>query len=210
APTLVAIAISKNTTDATAVAALLPSSTAYSSFSNALNALLRWKAKMSATLNSWKAFKADPKKAKDPFSRESGYENCGFAFSSTKDTVVTLTRVDLMPGATNTSPQTVLTVKIECTSPFSLSAGVVFSTIPDNQFTISQVQTTSSGTPTTSNIITENSTSSFHPLPLALASMRLWEPNEKISAAFSFGVAANIRDQTSGGSTAEYLIGPSF
>ena len=60
------------------------------------------------------------------------------------------------------------------------------------------------------NSITLVSTSKFHPLPLALASMRLWEPNELFSLSASFGIAANMRDQTSGGSTAEYLLGPTF
>jgi hypothetical protein len=211
APTLVSTAINQNTADVAAVTALLPSSPAYTSFLNARAALLQWKAKMTTTLENWKNSKANPRTAADPFSKESDYENCGFAFSGTKDDVVTLTRVDLAPGATNASPPpVVLTVKIECTSPFNLSAGVAFSTIPDHEYTISQVQTTSGGTTTTSDIITQNSMSSFHPLPLALASMRFWEPDEKFSMAFSFGVAANIRDQTSGGSTAEYLIGPSF
>ena len=210
APGLVTAAITQSAIDVASAAAMSPSSSAYTSFVNGKNALAQWKAKMAATLEDWKGSKANPKTAKDPFSKESDFENCGFAFSSTKDTVVTLTRVDLTPGASNTAPQTMLTVKIECTTPFSLSAGVVFSTIPDHEFTISPIQTMSGGTTTTNNTITENSSSNFHPLPLALASMRFWEPNEKVSLAFSFGVAANIRDQTSGGSTAEYLLGPTI
>jgi hypothetical protein len=40
--------------------------------------------------------------------------------------------------------------------------------------------------------------------------MRISEPNEHVAFYVSFGVAANIRGQASGGSTAEYLLGPSI
>jgi hypothetical protein len=85
----------------------------------------------------------------------------------------------------------------------------VFSTIPDSEFGISATPATA-GTATPTNVVTQTYGSNFHPLPLALANVRFYEPNEHVAFYWSFGVAANIRDQTSGGSAAEYLLGPSI
>jgi hypothetical protein len=38
---------------------------------------------------------------------------------------------------------------------------------------------------------------------------RLWELNDKISFHASFGISGNFSSQSSGGSAAEFLIGPS-
>ncbi|MGD0905211.1 MAG: hypothetical protein ABR924_20145 [Terracidiphilus sp.] len=200
-------AIAQNATAVTAAAALAPGSTTYANFMSAQQALVGWQQKMTSTKAKWDAYVGGTSWV-NPFAM-SRPADCGFAFSSTKDTVVTLTRVDLTPGLVNPTAQPVLSVTVECTSSFTLSAGVAFSTIPDPEYTLTVTTPATAMTPAV-NSITLVSTSKFHPLPLALASMRLWEPNELFSLSASFGIAANMRDQTSGGSTAEYLLGPTF
>ena len=210
-PGLLTAAVAQNTTAAAGVAALLPPSATYTQFAATQDGLRGWRDKMSTTLAAYAAWKSDtatPRTHADPFAIERA-ATCDFAFSRTKQTVLTLSRIDMMPGAASTSPETVLTVTVECTSPFSLSAGVAFSTIPDDEFTIVANPAAAAGS-ATPNMISENATSKFHPLPLALANMRLLEFNEKVALYGSFGVAANIRGQSAGGSTAEYLIGPSI
>jgi hypothetical protein len=52
--------------------------------------------------------------------------------------------------------------------------------------------------------------SNFHPLPIAMVSARLCEPNEKISIHASFGLSGNFNSDSNGGSSAEFLFGPSI
>jgi hypothetical protein len=56
--------------------------------------------------------------------------------------------------------------------------------------------------------VTDNST--FHPLPLAMIHARLCEFNETIALHGSFGMAGNFQSQGAGGSSAEFLLGPSL
>lgn len=192
------LATSQNAAATTASAALAPDSTNSKAFVAAQDALRGWETQMQFLINnSGSAFQL----------RAEGNES--FAFGSTKKTVLTLTQTEMTPGVTNPSSQTVLTVTVECTSRFSLSAGVVFSTIPNRQFSIASVPV-SPGSTTTASTITQTYGSNFHPLPLALINARLWEPRESVALYGSFGIAANLRDQSSGGSTAEYLLGPSI
>ena len=200
-------AIAQCVTASTSAAALSPSSSTYSNFAAAQAALVHWRDKMASILDAWNKSQANPPGGPDPFAM-SRSADCGFAFSRTKDTVVTLTRIDLTPGLSNPTAQTVLTVTVECTSPFSLSAGVAFSTIPDNEFAVAPTPGTV-GTSNPTNTIYQTSASRFHPLPLAMVNARFAEPNEHVAFYGSFGIAANIRDQSAGGSTAEYLMGPS-
>jgi hypothetical protein len=205
------LAIAQNATTVTGVNTLAPTSSTYSAFVADHESLSRWQAKMTSKLAAWKLHQDKPldPSAPDPFARTSSPATCAFAFSRTKDTVVTLTRVDLTPATVPPAPQTVLTVTVECTSPFSISAGVAFSTIPDSVFAIAATPVTP-GSTTTQNTITQTTGSNFHPLPLALINIRLHEWNDTFALYGSFGVAANIRQPTSGGSAAEYLFGPSI
>jgi hypothetical protein len=205
-----ALASTQSTSAVTAAAALVPESPTFVAFASDQEILLRWNAKMQSKLTAWNAHSADPTKP-DPFAKSADPATCEFAFSTTKDTVVTLTRLDLTPGVQSPTPQTMLTVTVECTSPFSIAAGVVFSTIPDRSFSIAATPVTPPTTPpTTQNTFTQTEGSNFHPLPLAMIHVRLVEWNEHLAFYGSFGVAANIRSPTSGGSAAEYLVGPSI
>jgi len=51
---------------------------------------------------------------------------------------------------------------------------------------------------------------SIHPLPMAIVHARLWEPNNVVAFHTSFGVGVNVRSQASGGSSPEFLLGPSI
>jgi hypothetical protein len=182
----------------------------YLDFVAARNQLLYWKDRMETLSRRRGAFESSsgPSPSPDPFSFQME-GTCEFSFSRTKTTSITLTRVDQMPGTTAANPETVLSVTVECTSPFSISAGVAFSTIPEREFAIQPVATTP-GSSTTVNTFVSTANSSFHPLVLGMVHVRLFEPSERISFHGSFGVAANIRSQNAGGSDAEFLIGPSI
>ena len=201
-------AVAQNAAAVTSAAALTLTSSTYTAFANAQTALGTWQNRMAATMTQWAAFTANPPTASNPFSM-SRDGDCEFAFSTTKNDAITLTRVDLTPGLTNQTALPVLSVTAQCTSPISLSAGVVFSTIPDSEFGIAATPATA-GTAAPTDVVTQTYGSNFHPLPLALANVRFYEPNDHVAFYWSFGVAANIRDQTSGGSAAEYLLGPSI
>jgi hypothetical protein len=184
----------------------------YTSLVQARDQLNSWKARMSNVLAQWTAWSglSDAEKAvtPDPFSM-STLSTCEFAFSRTKTTAITLSRTDRTPGSTTTSPETVLSVNVECTSPFTVSAGVAFSTIGQKEYAIQPVASPPGSTTTTSEFVT-TSTSSFHPLVIGMIHARLWELNDKVSFHASFGMAGNFNSQSAGGSAAEFLIGPSF
>jgi hypothetical protein len=180
-------------------------SSKYIAFKTAQDLLIKWQRRMETLQDQWHAYSNDPAKQSNPFSMSIAAD-CEFAFSRTKLNAITLSRSDVMPGSTSTSSETVLSVTVECTSPFTVSAGVAFSTIPEREFAIQAVPSGS----TTVNEFVYSAKSSFHPLPIGMVHARLWEPNECFSFHLSFGIAANIRGQNSGGSDPEYLIGPSF
>jgi hypothetical protein len=155
----------------------------------------------------WQAYSKTPSEGPNPFSMLID-SDCEFAFSRTKQTAVTLVQTDLLPGSTSTSPTNVLSVIVECTSPFTISAGVAFSAIRQKEFAIQPVATTPGSTTTTNQFVATNN-SAFHPLPLAMAHARFAEPNETVAFHVSLGIAGNFQSQNSGGSSAAFLIGPS-
>lgn len=138
----------------------------------------------------------------------SRHADCDFAFARTKDTTITLVAEDQLPGSP-VSPQTILSVTVECTSPFTVSAGIAFSTIRDREYAI-QTVADPQGSTTTKSVFGAVSKSGVHPLPLGMVHARVWEPNEWLSLHASFGIAGNLQSQSSGGSGAEFLIGPSL
>jgi hypothetical protein len=195
-------AIKANGDAVTNAAALAPGSTAYKSFVAAHEALSGWHDRIQGAVNyPATAFQLDDT------------ETCKFAFSSTKKNAVTLTRVDQTPGVVSPKPETVLSVVVECTTPFSVSAGVAFSTVPDNLYAVAAVPVgpaTGTTPAATAPTIVQTSSSTFHPLPLAMINARLYEWSDWGAVYASFGIAANTRNQSAGGSTAEYLLGPSI
>jgi len=134
---------------------------------------------------------------------------CEYAFARTKQVKVTLVRIDRMPATTATSSTNYEFGTMECASPFDVSAGVAFSSITEREFAIHAVPDTPGGTTTTNRFVT-TSHSNFHPLPVALISARICEPNEVFALGGGFGVAANIKGDSSGGSDAEYIVGPTI
>ena len=156
----------------------------------------------------WLAYSKTPSEGPNPFSTQIEAD-CEFALSRTKQTTVTLVQTDLLPGSTSTTPTTVLSVIVECTSPFTISAGVAFSTVRQKEFAIQPVATPPNSTTTTNQFVATNN-SAFHPLPLAMAHARFAEPNETVAFHVSLGIAGNFQSQNSGGSSAAFLIGPSI
>jgi hypothetical protein len=138
---------------------------------------------------------------------------CRSIFNTNKSVAVKLTIGDRLPffdGQQMSSQTHDAFVTVTCTSPFSLSAGVAFSSIEQREFAIVQ-SAPASGSTTPVNKFGYSSKSAFHPLPLAMAHMRLWEwDSHRYAVHATFGVAANIQGSNAGGSSAEYLPGLSF
>jgi hypothetical protein len=182
----------------------------YKAFQQGQAQLSDWQQQMVRIKTAWdlhSAPAADQYLNPDPFTmRIAG--SCDYAFASTKQTAVTLTATDQLPDKSAAAPATVLSVTVECASPFNVSAGVAFNTIPDHEFAIQPVATPP-GSTTTTNQFALTANSSFHPVPLGMVSARLWEPDETFALHLSFGLAGNFKSQNAGGSSAEFLIGPS-
>jgi hypothetical protein len=141
---------------------------------------------------------------------------CVFAFAGTKAIKVELIQTDRLPLAVTVmgsnrdsssaktvpaTPKAISLITVECTSPFVMSAGVAFSSITERDFVI---QKDSDG----QNRFATDAHSNFHPLPLAMVNMRYKEFNRFWALYGSFGVAANIKGQSAGGSDPEYLFTP--
>ena len=140
--------------------------------------------------------------------------NCPNVFNQSSSTAASLTAFDesqtLSGNFNNPSPHQVQNFfSLTCASPFTVSAGIEFSTIPAREFGIIK----SAGGPNNTSINTFGLTSdsAFHPLPVALAHVRLWEsPDRRLAAHATAGASGNIQGQNSGGSSAEFLIGGSL
>jgi hypothetical protein len=180
----------------------------YKSFQTAQNELKRWKDKMVDISVALKKFQANATTVPDPFVT-SFSAGCDYTFATTKQNALKLTIIDELPDKTAAAPADVLTLTVECASPFTVSAGVEFSTVPNREFAIQPVATPQ-GSTTTTNQFVLTSSSNFHPLPLGMVSARFCEPSERLSFHFSFGVSGNFSSQNSGGSSAEFLVGPSI
>jgi hypothetical protein len=133
---------------------------------------------------------------------------CDYTFATTKKIAIKLTETDNLPDKSAAQPADVLSLTMECASPFNVSAGVMFDTISGNQFSIAPVASPP-GSTTTVNEFVQTSSSSFHPSPVGLISARFCEPNETIAFHISLGVSGNFNSQANGGSSAAFLIGPS-
>jgi len=199
-------ATSTNNAIETALSNMVSSSATYKDFQKAQAALVAWRVTLVDTKNELTAYSQDKLHNPDPFST-SFDAGCDYTFSTTKQTTLTLTVIDNLPDKSATAPSNVLSLTVECASPFNVSAGVEFSTISSRQFAIQPVATPP-GSTTTTNQFVLTSDSSFHPLPLVMVSARLCEPNEKIALNMSFGISGNFSSQN--GSSAEFLIGPSL
>lgn len=142
---------------------------------------------------------------------------CVFSFAGSKTIKVELIQTDLLPPAlavaepsissskpsktTAATPKTISIITVECSSPFAMSAGVAFSSITERDFVIQK------GADGQNHFVTD-AHSNFHPLPLAMVNMRYKEFSRRFGLYGSFGVAANIKGQSAGGSDPEYLFTP--
>jgi hypothetical protein len=144
----------------------------------------------------------------------STYLQCGNIFNQSSSTTASLTTYDetgTLSGnlATPSSQQDKNFFTLTCASPFAISGGVEFSTIPNREFAI--VKSSGGTNNTSTNTFGYSSQSSFHPLPVAIAHVRIWESrSQKYAFHFSAGASGNIQGQNSGGSSAEFITGGSF
>jgi len=140
--------------------------------------------------------------------------NCGNIFNQSSSTSASATVYDesqTLSGnlATPSAHQDQNFFTLTCASPFSVSAGVEFSTIPSQEFAI--VKSAGGANNTSVNKFGLTSNSSFHPLPVAIVHVRLWESrDQRFAFHASAGASGNIQGQNSGGSSAEFIMGGSF
>lgn len=195
-------AVKRDSDISTGLADIEPAGKPYADFRTAQDALLGWRDRLSDVVTTWN-------NGNNPAAfTMSFHASCEFAFSRTKSIAIQLVNTDKIPGST-AKPTTIPLVTVECTSPFTVSAGVAFSTIGEHEFAI-QPAPVSPGSTTTQNTFVETSDSGIHPLPLGMIHVRLYETNSRISWHGSFGIAGNLRSQSAGGSNAEFLIGGSL
>jgi hypothetical protein len=199
--------IAQNDVILAALPDLLPSSSKYDSFQKNQAVLANWQGRMTDKTTDYAAFIAGQIK-QNPFQKQTT-SGCEFSFGGGRTNDITLSRRDLLPGSAANNSETVLSVSVQCTSPISISAGVGFDTIGERTFGIQAVPS-SAGSTSTTNVFVVTSQSSFHPVPIGMAHARLCEFGNTASLHFSFGIAAGIKSQDAGGSSAEFLIGPSL
>lgn len=138
---------------------------------------------------------------------------CPVLFNKNRQVALKLVLTDRVPtfdlqAMTTTTKDNILLV--QCGSRFSISAGAAFSGIPNTEFAIVKGTPTAPGT-TSTNRFGILSDPKIHPLPMAIAHARLAEtPDHRFALHASFGVGVNVRSQASGGSSPEFLLGPSI
>ncbi len=137
---------------------------------------------------------------------------CGVLFNQTANTAVNIVAADLGPTLSGSDP-TIKSqggfVTVSCGTPFSVTAGVAFSTIEQKQFAIIN-SSGGAGNPSIKQFGT-TSDSRINPMPIGMVHVRLadWQ-RHKYAFHGTFGVAGNLQGQGGGGSTAEFLPGVSF
>ena len=145
---------------------------------------------------------------------ESAQLNCNNIFNQSSTTTASITGYDESQSlsgnfAIPNPHQNQNFFSLTCASPFSLTAGIEFSTIPSREFAI--VKSAGGANNTSINKFGLTSDSSIHPLPIALAHVRLKEfMDHRFALHGSAGASGNIQGQNSGGSSAEFLVGPSL
>jgi hypothetical protein len=136
---------------------------------------------------------------------------CGVLFNQTANTAVNIVAADLGPTLDGKDPDIKAQgafVTVSCGTPFSISAGVGFSTIRQQEFAIVK----SAGTPTTSvNTFGVVNDSRITPMPMVMANVRLYDwAHHKYAFHGSFGISGNLQNNASGGSAAEFLPAGTF
>jgi len=112
------------------------------------------------------------------------------------------------PATAGSSAQAFYT--FTCAAPVVLTGGIEISGIPDREY---QIVKAAGANNTVVNQFGYATNSAVHILPIAAVNIRIWEP-EKVDRKLAFygtvGVSGNLQGQQSGGSSAEYLLGPSM
>jgi hypothetical protein len=143
-------------------------------------------------------------------------EPCSLLFNQNLSDTYNVNGTDQQPtlDKVSTSAGTVITsqafVTLKCSSPISLSAGVEFSGIRNQEYAIIKSAPPAGGTTSVAKFA-YTTNSPIHLLPIAMTNVRLAESQSgRYAGHFSVGVAGNFQGTYSGGSTAEFLIGPSL
>ena len=140
--------------------------------------------------------------------------SCGGLFNQTVTSVFSVSATDQAPtllsakATSSSGAQSFYTVT--CTTPIAVSGGVEVSGIRDQEYQIVKSAPPAGSTTSVSKFGYTNN-SPVHLLPIVMAHARLGEyANGKVAVHMSVGVSGNLQGQSSGGSSAEFLIGPSL
>ena len=137
---------------------------------------------------------------------------CGVLFNQTANTAVNLVAADLGPTLDGKDPEVKAQgafVTVSCGTPFSISAGVGFSTIRQQEFAIVK-SSGGTGNPSVNTFGVIND-SRITPMPMVMANVRLYDwDHHKYAFHGSFGISGNLQNQSSGGSAAEFLPAGTF
>jgi hypothetical protein len=139
--------------------------------------------------------------------------SCPALFNRNRQVALKLVLTDRVPtfdlqAMTTTTKDNLLLA--QCGSRFSISAGAAFSGIPNTEFAIVKGTPTAPAT-TSTNRFGILSDPTIHPVPMAIVHARLADtPGHAIALHGSFGIGVNTRSQSSGGSSPEFLLGPSL
>lgn len=135
-------------------------------------------------------------------------ENCSFAFSGNKETVVVLNKTDRLAPKSKSS-QGVVTVV--CSSPVTIGAGFGFARLAETNYAFVQSAgpPDASGNPTVVSKIGLTSQSNFRTVPVILVNTRLKEFNEIWAFHFSTGAAVSLSSGAVGNNV-EYVVGGSL
>lgn len=100
---------------------------------------------------------------------------------------------------------------LECSHPISLSTGIAFSRLNEDEFGFENKVVLVDGNPTLDKfkVITSKKRSNFRPVPLLLINTRLWDFSPDYSINFSFGAGVDIKTGKPG-TDIEFLLGPSL
>jgi hypothetical protein len=147
-----------------------------------------------------------------PFSVVRQDVRCSGVFNFNSNSAVALVVVDERPTLIGNDPAAKSQdpfLTVTCGSRISVSVGAGFSTIRQKSFAIIKSSGGQSGAAV--NKFGTLSDSRFNPMPMALTHARLHDfAGHLIGLHATFGVAGNFQGQESGGSAAEFLIGPSI
>ena len=137
---------------------------------------------------------------------------CGVLFNQTANSAVNLVAADLGPTLDGKDPEIKAQgafVTVSCGTPFSISAGVGFSTIRQQEFAIVK-SSGGTGNPSVNTFGVIND-SRITPMPMVMANVRLYDwDHHKYAFHGSFGISGNLQNQASGGSAAEFLPAGTF